>query len=127
MSHDDHAASGPGRPPAPRWAPLAVGAALLVVLGLGVGIIGLNTDGHTTVPDCGAEGPSGPSPCRFPCVAQGGALGRDQRKANDLCLYDPAATTTTATFGPPPTTAPSDGLQPVPPTPAAGGPPARPG
>jgi hypothetical protein len=117
MSHDDQAASGPRRPRAPRSAPLAVGAVLLVVLGLGVGIIRLNEDGRTTVPECGAEGPSGPTPCRFPCVALGGGLVAHQRKTNDLCLHDPAATTT----------APSNGLQPVTPAPVAGGPPVRPG
>jgi len=127
MSHDDHAPSGPGPRWAPRWAPLAVGAALLVVLGLGVGIIGLNQDGPTTVPDCGAEGPTGPTPCRFLCVPLGGALRADHSKANDVCVYDPAATPTTATFGPPPTTAPSNGLQPMTPAPAAGGRPAGPG
>jgi hypothetical protein len=101
---------------------LAVGAALVVMLALGVGIIGLNQNGQATVPDCGAGGPSGPTPCRFPCVQQGGALGVDQRRATGLCLYDPAATTTTATFGPPPTTAPSSGVPPpVTPPPAAGG------
>jgi len=99
---------------------LAVGAALIVVLGVGVGIIRLNRDGQATVPDCGAAGPSGPTPCRFPCVQQGGALGVDQRRATGPCLYDPAATTTTATIGPSPTTAPSNGLQPVTPPPPAG-------
>ena len=121
MSHDEQAGPEPGRRRAPRWARVAMGAAVVLALGVGLGIR-LNHGGHTTVPDCGARGPSGPTPCRFPCVHQGGALGADHREADDWCLYDPAATTTTATFGPPPTTSPSNGSpQPVTPRPAAGG------
>lgn len=113
MSHDKEPASDPRRPtPGWRW---WARSAVVVVLGLAAGV---RLSHHPpAIPDCGAQGPTGPTPCQFHCVSL--YSGSD---ADDTCRYDPAATTTIATTGTPPTTAPASGpQQPATPPPAAGG------